>query len=472
MELRDYLKVLRRRWRWLAVCMVATVAGATGLTLQVTPQYSSTIRMFVSTPEANNSDAYQGGLFSQQRVMSYADLATGPEIAERVVRKLGLDQTPAALTTQLSASVVPETVILRVAVTDPDRQQARRIAAATGEEFTSLVEQLETTPNQTSPPIKASVLGPPMTSVAPVSPNFVTNLGLAGVLGLLLGIGVAALREALDTSIRTSEDLAELTSVPALGFVTFDSDAEDNPIITSLESHAPRSEAFRVLRTNMQFVSVDKPSKIFVITSSVPGEGKTTIACNLAITMAQAGQRVALVDGDLRRPKVAEYLGLEPGIGLTTVLINRVTLEHALEHWWEDRLSVLTSGAIPPHPAELLQSRAMADLLTDLRSDYDIVIVDAPPILPVTDAALLAAQADGTVLVVRHGKTTRDHVRASVERLSSVGGRLVGHVLNMSPQRGESDTSYKYGYTPITTNTRRQVRPDGLAGVSRDSKVR
>jgi capsular exopolysaccharide synthesis family protein len=206
-------------------------------------------------------------------------------------------------------------------------------------------------------------------------------------------------------------------------------------------------EAFRVLRTNMQFVDVDKDSKVFVVSSSVPGEGKTTTACNLAITLAQAGQKVLMVDGDLRRPQVAGVFEVEPTVGLTTVLIGTIELEDAVQESPVDNLRVLASGAIPPNPSELLQSRTMTEIVERARKEYDVIVIDAPPLLPVTDAALLASQADGALIVVRHSKTTRDQLRHSMERLAAVDARALGLVFNMVPvRRGGTSHGYGYGY--------------------------
>jgi len=451
-DLRDYLRTIRRRWRLIAACLFVAVATAGVFTLRATPQYASTVQLFVSTPQSDSSAAYQGGLFSEQRVTSYADLVGGEEIAQRVVERLDLEQDAASLSEQVSAEVVPETVLLNVTVTDPVPERAQALATAFAEEFTSFIEELETPPGQAQAPIKASIVDAADVPLEPVTPQPLRNLGLATTLGLLLGAGAAVLRETLDMSIRTPEDLSSATEAPLMGSISFDPRAAKQPLVTSLDSHSPRLEAFRVLRTNLQFVDVDRPSKVFVLTSSVPGEGKTTTACNLAITLAQAGQRVALLEGDLRRPKVSEYLRLESVVGVTTVLVGRVTLADAIQDWGDDALSVLTSGATPPNPSELLQSQAMADLLRQLRQHFDVVLIDAPPLLPVTDAALLASQADGALLIVRHGKTSREQVRGSVERLQAVDARLIGIVLNMAPQRGDGyyyGYGYGYGYAPV-----------------------
>jgi capsular exopolysaccharide synthesis family protein len=267
------------------------------------------------------------------------------------------------------------------------------------------------------------------------------------VLGLLLGVGLAVLRETLDTTIKSVDEVNAITDAGVLGSVRFDSDAVKRPLVTDLESHAARVEAFRVLRTNLQYVDVDRPSKVVVMTSSLPNEGKTTTAINLAITLAQAGQRICLLEADLRRPKVSDYLRLEPSVGLTTALIGKLPITEAVQSWGTG-LAVITSGSVPPNPSELLQSDAMRDVLDELRKVFDVIIVDSPPLLPVTDAAIISAQADGALLVVRHGKTTRDQLRGAVERLKSVDARVVGAVLSMTKAARATDTG-----TAMATDT-------------------
>jgi capsular exopolysaccharide synthesis family protein len=445
-ELRDYVKVVRRRWRVILVSLIAVVALASILTLRTTPEYESKARLFVSSTERSTSDAYQGGLFSIQRVSSYADLVKGQELSSRVIDRLGLDMAPADLSKKITATVVPDTVILEVSATDPDPQQAQRIGQAVATELTQFVNELETPPGRSNAPIKASIVDAANLPQTPVSPQPLRNLGLALVLGLLLGVGLAVVRELLDTSIKGPEDIAGVTDAPVLGGILFDGNAPKQPLITDLAPHAPRMEAFRILRTNLQFVDVDRHMKVFVVTSSVPGEGKTSTASNTALALQTTGQRTLLIDGDMRRPQLARLFELEGSVGLTSVLLGRISLEEAVQEHLSSGLSVLTSGSLPPNPAELLQSHAMEQLLEKARTDYDVIVIDAPPLLPVTDAALIAAQADGAVLVVRQGKTTRDQLATSMDRLQAVGARPLGVTLNMVAQRGRKGYGYGYGY--------------------------
>jgi capsular exopolysaccharide synthesis family protein len=444
MDFQEYARIARRRWKTIFGCVLAAVGCAALLTTLATPVYSSTARLFVSTPQGGSTEAYQGSLFSAERIGSYAHLVRSPEVAEAVIEDLGLRMTPDQLTERISPTVVPETVILEVTATDQNPQRAQAIAQSVAEEVSALVSVLETPPSGAAAPIKATIVNAAPLPDTPTSPKPMRNLMLAGVLGLLIGLAAGVVRELLDTTVKGPEDVSAAVDLPVMGNIAYDPSVPKRPLVTALDLNNPRLEAFRVLRTNMQFVDVDHDSRVYTVTSSVPEEGKTTSATNLAIMTAQAGQRVLLVEGDLRRPRIHMENELEQAVGLTTVLVGRTSLEEAVQTPDVPNLSVLTSGLLPPNPAELLQSRAMADLLVKARDRYDVVIIDAPPLLPVTDAALLAAQSDGALVVVRHGRTTKEQLREAVDRLRAVGGRPLGAVLNMVPARG---TAYADRYS-------------------------
>lgn len=462
MELRDYWVTVRRRWRIVVLALVLCLGLTALYTWQVTPQHSSAARLFVSTSPSDTSDAYQGNLYASQRVNSYRDLVTGRQLAERVAAELGTGDSqpdPERLRSQVSATVVPETVILEISATHSDPERARDIAQTYAEELTALVEEIES-PSQgrRGALIQATIVDEAQVSTEPVSPQPARNMALAGVLGLLLGLGLAVVREMLDTTIKSEDDVSEITDVPILGRVLDDRTAHEDPA-QSLTLATPWSEAFRVLRTNMQYVDIDHEQKVVVMTSPLPAEGKSTTATGLAITLAQAGQKVALVEADLRRPMLADRLGIDDTVGTTTVLIGKVSLDEALATYQDTGLQVLTCGPIPPNPSELLQSTAMEKLISDLRDRFDIVILDTPPLLPVTDAAILATQADGAVIVLRFGRTGKDELAQAIQRLDAVDARNLGVVVNRAPtRRASSGYAYGYGHDVTPADTRRARR--------------
>jgi capsular exopolysaccharide synthesis family protein len=355
-------------------------------------------------------------------------------------------------------------VLLRAAVTDGDRVRAMTLAQALSTQFAVLVQTLETPSGGSVPSVRVEVVAGPKLAGAPVAPTPVRNLALALVLGLLVGVGIAALREAMDTTVKDAASLAEQVEAPVLSTVPFDARARKAPLILPDTTRSTRAEAVRQLRTNLQFADVDRPVKTIVVTSAGPNEGKSTTACNLAIVFAEAGKRVAIIDADLRRPRLADYFGLEGAVGLTNVLAGQVSLDVALQQWGDDQVWVLPSGSIPPNPSELLGSRHMAALLHGLEERFDAIIIDTPPLLPVTDAAVLASTVDGTVLVSRCGRTTISQARQAAGSLRAVGARVLGCVLNMKPARGADNyTSYDYSSTPASPRTP-AVRAVGKVG--------
>ena len=256
------------------------------------------------------------------------------------------------------------------------------------------------------------------------------NLNLAVVLGLLLGLGLALIRDLRDTTIKGKKDCAEVTDATVLGGITFDSEATRRPLVDPSDPHSPRSEAFRTLRTNLKFVDAANQPRSIVLTSSVPGEGTTTTAANLAITMAASGAQVCVIEGDLLRPRLLEYLSMDGSLGLTDVLIGEADLSAVLQQFATTSVYVVSSGSVPPNPSELLGSAAMIEILRELESRFDVVIIDAPPLQSAADAAVLSAIAGGTLVVVGSGRVDRDSLARSLQSLDGVKGHVLGLVLN------------------------------------------
>jgi succinoglycan biosynthesis transport protein ExoP len=432
--------------------VLAGAALATALSPKV---YEAQTQLFVSTSGGNDSSALlQGSSFTQQRVKSYADVITTPKVLDPVIEALRLNTTAAKLGTQITATVPLDTVLIEVAVTDGSPLRAAEVADAVGKQFTSTVAELEAVSKTTPSPVKISIVKTPTVPTAPVSPKPTRNLALGVVLGLLLGLGLALLRDLLDTTIKGEKDCADITDATVIGSIAFDPEAPKRPLIVQADPHSPRAEAFRTLRTNLQFVDAAKHPRSIVFTSSLPSEGKTTTAANLAITMAASGARVCVVEGDLRRPRLLEYMGMDGSVGLTNVLIGQADLSDVLQQFTDTSLCVIGAGSVPPNPSELLGSAAMIETLRELESRFDAVIIDAPPLLPVTDAAVLSTIAGGTLVVVGAGLVNRDHLAKALQSLEAVKGRVLGLVLNLLPTKGADAYSYYRSYAPESPRQR------------------
>ncbi|GGL12994.1 hypothetical protein GCM10012284_54550 [Mangrovihabitans endophyticus] len=427
--------------------VVVSAGVAVTVTLLTPPRYAASVTFFISTRGTEVTQAFQGGQFAQDRVKSYVDVLTSNRLAQAMVAD-GSGSSAEEIQESISAQVVPDTVLVEATVTDENRARALALTQSLAAEFPKLITTLETPPGSKVPTVGVQIIAEPKLADAPVSPQPVRNVGLGLALGLIVGVGAAALRESLDSTIRGPEALSAAASAPVLSAIPFDAKAEKSPLITEGSAQSKRAEAMRQLRTNLQFVNVDRPVRSFVVTSAMAHEGKSSTVCNLGIAFAEAGRRVCIIDADLRRPKIDEYLNLEGAAGLTDVLAGRANVRDVVQPWGKSGLWVLPSGYVPPNPSELLGSGNMADLLTALAAAFDVIIIDTPPVLPVTDAAVMSTLADGCLLVTRHGKTTTSQATAAAQAITAVGAKLHGCILSMVPAKGAgSYTYYTYGYT-------------------------
>jgi capsular exopolysaccharide synthesis family protein len=447
--LRRHLGVVRRRWLWLANSVLLSLTAALCLTLLSTPQYEAQIGLFVAVGHGQGSvdSAYQGSLLSQQRVTSYAELVAGSAVAAEVVERLDLDRTAEELQSQISATVPPNTVLINVAVVDRNPELAGRIATEVADVLSDRVTGLEAPAAGQTSPIRVSVAEPAEVQAEPVSPDPLRNVGIALGIGLFVGVGTAFARESLDTTVSGTAQLSGVVGVSSLAVIPHDRDARKRPLIVDDEPYSRRSESFRKLRTNLQFINVDNPPRSILITSARAGEGKSSTACNLAVSLGFSGLRVCLVEADLRRPAASGYLGVQGGAGLTNVLVGTANIDEVIQPWQGGLVDVLAAGPIPPNPSELLATGAMRRIIRELEQRYDLVLVDSAPVLPVTDSVLLSTATSGSVIVVRSGRTRVDEVNSAAAQLRAVGTRVYGTVLIDNRRSGGGDGNGYDGYS-------------------------
>lgn len=451
MELRDYLRILHKYWVSIVAITLLGIIAAAGASILMTPKYEATTQLYVSVRGESSAvgELAQGSQLARQSVTTYAGIVTTESVLRPVIDELQLEQSTTQLAEQISASAPVNQSLINITVTGDDPELTAQVANAVGTSLTEVIEdQLEAAAEEGEPSlVSLSTVQPALVPEAPSSPNLKLNLAIGALVGLALGIGLAVLRSTFDTRIHSAHDIEQATDAPLLGGITYDPDAKSRPLVVHADPRSPRAESFRTLRTNLQFLAVhdgvEQRGRSFVISSAGPSEGKSTTTANLAVALAETGARVILVDGDLRKPKLAEYMGLEGAAGLTNVLINQAELPDVMQRWGRGQLYVLPAGKVPPNPSELLGSAAMEQLLNALHQHFDYILIDAPPLLLVTDAAVLNKHTNGTLLIAASGSTRKQELQGAVRSLAAAGGKLLGVIVTMLPTKGPD--SYSYG---------------------------
>lgn len=455
MDVVALLHVLRRRALAVVLCLAAGIAGALVLTSQTTKLYRAEATVLVSVPASTSvTQGTQGLQLTSELLPTYADIAMSRSLAATVKQRLQLPESPETLRGKISAKAEDSKLVIDLTATDADPVRARSIADAVAGALSSSVANLEKERTEGSR-IKVELLDAALTPRSAIEPRPVYNLAIGTLLGLGAGVLLALVLDTLDRTVKTPTQAEAGSAAPVLALLPRFRRGT-SPVVALADPNQPAGEAYRTLRTSVQFLDPDHPLQVLLVTSATPGDGKTTTAVNLAIALAQSGERVVVVDADLRRASVAERLGIEGAVGLTTVVTRRASLDDAIQRW-NDLLWVLPSGELPPNPSEICGSQSLGTVLEELRLQFDVVIVDAPPVLPVTDAVVLATQADGVLLVSWSGKTQRHLLADARRRLDGVGASVVGTVLNAV--KSSTAQGYYASYRPLQqADSRRAVR--------------
>jgi succinoglycan biosynthesis transport protein ExoP len=510
-ELRDYLNIIRaRKWIIIQAAVIVTLTALVVSYLQPS-SYEGVAQVLVSE-KGSSADIFGSVLPAlsaqpERALQTQVQLMQIRPIAEATIRQLGLQTTPDDLAKRVKVVAVGQTNIVKITATDPSPEMAARIANTIAEQYvatardaqrasltdaanevqrrldqakaeilalgqkisaagrsselaaelqiatgtyTTLAEKLEQLRiNEQLETGPGRVVSPAVADSVAVAPKPLRNglLGLA--VGLMFGLGMAFLYEYLDNTLKSSEEVEKVFSAPVLGTIPMDKDSKDQRRLAIVEAPgSSTAEAYRVLRNSLDFINFEHDMKTLLVTSAAPGEGKSTVAANLAAALAQAGKRVVLVSTDFRRPTTEHFFRVNNMIGLSDVLLGTHSLKSALQRVGGEQLLVLTSGKMPPNPSELLGSKKMEEIVKALGEWGEWVIMDSPPLLAVADPAALARWVDGVLIVSQAGVSTRDAGKKAAELIAKVGGKITGVVVwGLDETRaGSGGYGYASGY--------------------------
>jgi receptor protein-tyrosine kinase len=450
-DLIGYLRLLRRRWWIISLAVLISVGAAVGATSVQHKRYQTATRLLVSGSSGLSAvDEITRRQLAQQRAVLFSQLATtspviqaAEQAADSAAGSAGGAPPVATTNPSVVASASGNDPFLTISVTANTPEAAQALA----NQFVNILPAELAKLDQLPSAVKAllTVVNAAGLPTTPSSPDPERNILIGLALGLVLGIAAALIRETLDTTLRDSEEVRRLSPATILGVIPREFDDERLPAAT--RPHSRRSEAYRQVRTNLEFAAEDElPPKSFVVTSAGQGEGKSTTVANLALLVSRAGKRVAVVDADLRKPTLASLFNATNDYGLSDVLTESRTLESALQYIPGEQIAVLASGPGVSRPSELLSSVTMEQLLQALIAEFDLVIVDSPPVLAITDALLVGKHTDGMVLVTRMRRTTRSGLRRSLEAVERVHARLLGIVVNAAAETEDKRYGYTKGY--------------------------
>jgi succinoglycan biosynthesis transport protein ExoP len=450
-------KVFLRNLIFIAPFAVIGILVGNYFSSVTTPQYRAYADLFISTPVSAVDIGLlaTGSTFSQERVKSYTQIISAPSTLQPVIDRLELNTTPQALAMRLSASAPSETVVIRLTVVDENPQRAAAIANEVGEQFALTAESLELPLMDLTSPVKVTVVRPAVPEYSPISPKKNTNRLLGATSFLFLAFLFFLIKYSLDLTVKNVTDLRGLKLLAAIGF---DPNADRQPLINEIGSYEARNEAFRGFRTNFASVTGEKYPVAVAVLSGVAEEGKTSTSINMAISFANQGVKTLIIEGDLRRPRFKQYLNLQNSPSKT----NTYGLTHLLQSDTYPQLKrnlaksiypvfefvdVVFAGEVAANPTELLASPRLNELIKEVKSRYQIIIIDCPPVLPIADAAVVCKVVDGCVLIVHGGKTRIKAFVATIDAIKGVVPQIYGVIINKIPNNRESeDYGYLSGY--------------------------
>lgn len=450
-DLRQLWRMLRKRWIIvIALPIIAAITSGIISFYIINPVYQASTTLIVGRKASESTLVAEKGLengvllANQQLAKTYTEIAKSNTVEKNVIKDLDLAMSVKGLDSMISVVQVKTTEILEIQVTNTNPELAALIANSMAKEFSKAIIEIKKVDS-------VSIVDKAEIPDSPIKPNKTMNVLIAFLIGLMASVSLVILLEFLDNTVKTSSDVKELLGIPVLGLIAYyEKDKKDkkallNPLITLEKTKSPISESYRTTRTNIEYTNIDVVTQKILITSSGPREGKSFTVANLAVSMAQSGKSVLIMDADMRNPTQHKLFGLDNGQGLSGALVQDRDYRNYIKETTVPGLMVLTGGPIPPNPAELVGSKRMMRLIEEASEQFDMVLIDTPPVIAVTDAAVLAQKVDGVILVLASGEVNKDYAQTAKEQLDNVGARILGAVLNkVDVKTGEYYYYYNY----------------------------
>lgn len=464
-DLKELLYIFRLRWKLVALMMILALAVSGFVSFRVLkPIYKAEATLFVGRESGSQIAGIDLSQFSleQKLVVDYREIILSRLVAREVIDTLDLDMGISSFQNRIKVTTVRESRLFKIAFESTEPALARDVANLLSEVIIVKAQDIMDVKN-------IQIIDRAEIPKNPIRPNKTMNLAIAGVLGLMIGCFMVFLLEYLNQTIKSAKDVERHLHLTTLGEIpAFEGEERGkkkgpiNPLrlkqngrgkrlkqsdnlIAQSDPKAPASEAYRSLRTNIGYLGIDQKIKVIPLTSASPTEGKSTTCANLAISMAQAGKKVLLVEADLRKPKVHHYFNVPNDVGLVQILLDELPYERAIKKATDQpNLDLICAGFIPPNPAEILGSKKMSQLIETLRPLYDLIILDTPPVGQLTDAAIIGKMADGMILVVASGETNIDLAKFAKTNLLQAGVNILGVVLTKIDKKSGGAYYYRY----------------------------
>ncbi|MBP3597345.1 MAG: polysaccharide biosynthesis tyrosine autokinase, partial [Clostridia bacterium] len=471
-----------RKFQIIIIVVIAMIIGVIYTLNCVTPMYKSSTTLILGRINASESSTTakvedekqitQSELsINSNLVSTYSELIKSKSLIKQVKENLKTNISETALRNSVTVSRISDTELIEITVANINPYLASQIANEIASVFSDRVEEIYNISN-------VYIIDEAIPSLAPYNVNHTKDVILFGAIGVILSAAYIVIYNLLDTTVKNGNDMEKITNTKNLISIPFNSDKVE--LITFEDSKSIVSEAFRTLRTNVQFSSTsNKKTKTYLVTSCFQSEGKSYIAANLAITFAQAGKKVILIDSDMRRGRQAKVFNFPNECGLSNYISNidpngmeiNYDITQFIKETGITNLNIITSGNVPPNPSELLASTKVPDLIIDLKAYYDVIIFDGAPVLPVTDSLILARLLDSTVLVARYNRTKKDDLAKAKSDIENVGGKIIGTCLNaVATKAGSNDLNYYYYYGETEEKTFKDIVKQKIKNVKKAFK--